>query len=158
MSYIERQCMSENWLKTAVEAEQAQQGQQAPQAAQTDGQQHGNAPTPSTNKPAMNPQPTQTPAQKAQAGKQQMAQMDAIRNVVLPDAARRALPALNQSLYFLMNELVSRDDLHLNESAARTLAIEIMSVWLEASRNGGVSDLGSIVAKSPAIGQSIGAA
>lgn len=74
-----------------------------------------------------------------------------MKQVAVPDAANKALPALNESLHYLTTELAARDDMRLTEPAARGLAIEIMAAWLAESRKGTVSDLASIVVKSPRI-------
>ena len=156
--YNEIIVMTKNWLKTAIDGEQATQDNQATQqgAAQQNAAQQGDTQQKATQ-PSQNPAPTPTAQQKAQSGNKQRAQLDAIRDVVIPDVARRSLPALNQSLYFLVNELRSRDDLKLSEDAARKLAIAIMEAWLGASRSGTVSDLGSVLAKSPTVENAFGA-
>ena len=156
--YNEILIMTKNWLKTAIDGEQATQDNQATQqgAAQQNAAQQGDTQQKATQ-PSQNPAPTPTAQQKAQSGNKQRAQLDAIRDVVIPDVARRSLPALNQSLYFLVNELMSRDDLKLSEDAARKLAIAIMAEWLGASRSGTVSDLGSILAKSQTVENAFGA-
>ena len=156
--YNEILIMTKNWLKTAIDGEQAIQDNQATQqgAAHQNAAQQGDTQQKATQ-PSQNPAPTPTAQQKAQSGNKQRAQLDAIRDVVIPDVARRSLPALNQSLYFLVNELMSRDDLKLSEDAARKLAIAIMAEWLGASRSGTVSDLGSILAKSQTVENAFGA-
>jgi len=147
--------MTKNWLKIATAAEQAIQDNQA--ATQPGDQQPGVPQPGGQPKQAIEPKPTQTPQQKSYEGKQQRAQLDAIRDVVLPDVARIALPAMNQSLHFLMNELMSRDDLRLTEDTGRKLAIDIMAAWLGASKMGAVSDLGTILTRSKAVETTIGA-
>lgn len=97
------------------------------------------------------PEPTPTTQENVAKNKAQASQMDNIQSAVVPDVARVALPSLNQSLHFLTTELLSREDLRLQDTSARQLAIEIMLAWLSASRSGGVSDLASIVVKSPRI-------
>ena len=133
-----------NWLVIAMQQEQtAPQQAQPGQPGQPDGEQglqEGEAP--------VSPEPTPTTEQNVNKGKQQRAEMDRTMHISIPDAARRALPALNQSLYFLTNELMSRDDMKLSDQAARSLAVEIMAEWLAASRKGTVSDLATIVTRS----------
>ncbi len=143
-----------NWLKIALAAEQqANNGQpnqptQPTQPGQPNQLAEGEAP--------ISPAPTPTTEQNVAAGKQQRQEFSKVREISVPDAARAALPTLNQSLYYLTNELMSREDLQLPTPAARALAIEIMAEWLAASRKGVVSDLASIVMSSPRISAVLG--
>ena len=132
-----------DWLKTAMDA----MGQ--PQAGQPAmGQPAMGQPPAGEGEAPVEPQPTPTTAQRVQTTRAQQAEVGAMAEVSVPDAARRALPALNQALHLLTSELASMDDMRLPEDAARALAIEIMAEWLAASRKGTVSDLASVVARS----------
>ena len=143
-----------NWFRVALAAEQAaeQASAAAQQASNAQAAMGVGGTQPQTEgQPALEPTPTATPTQKVQQGKAQQAEIGAIQQVAVPDAANRALPALNESLHYLTRELLSRDDMRLSQDAARALAIEIMAAWLGASRQGTVSNLASIVVKSTRI-------
>ena len=140
-----------NWLSIALAAEQAPAPAQAQAQAQAPGQVPGQAPQqgeqPEGQAP-ISPAPTPTTEQQANAGKQQRAEFSKIMSVSVPEAARKVLPYLNQTLQSLESELLSMDDLRLTDRTARSMAIEIMTEWIAASNKGPVSDLASIVASS----------
>jgi len=98
--------MEQNWFKIAQTNEQTAVHQQAVNAI--GGYNNSLSQQPGQNQIA--PAPTKTPTQNVQQGKEQQAELDSIRQVALPDIANKALPTLNESLHFLTNEIVSRDD------------------------------------------------
>lgn len=139
-----------DWLKTALDA-MGQLGEQGQPAQGDPAQVAGQSQATQQATPQVAPEATPTTVQRIENTRKQRAEIGQMAEVSIPDAARRALPSLNQSLYFLTNELMSRDDMRLPENAARTLAVEIMTEWITASRKGTISDLASIIAKSDRI-------
>jgi hypothetical protein len=139
--------MKNNWFKTALATEPLSDStQQATNAVSGISPLATQPPNPS--EPTSDPQKTPTPTEKVQQGKAQQEEMGQIHNIVLPEIANKVLPTLNSSLYYLTNEIMSRDDLNLPQTNARGLAIEIMAAWLAASRQSEVSNLAGIVTKS----------
>lgn len=136
----------DNWLKVAIAAETQGQEPNVGGNAISENKAYQSAET-----PAINPKPTPTTEQQARTTQRQRAEIGKTLEVSLPDVARQALPALNQSLHILTTELSSRGDLNITPNIARALAVEIMAEWLAASRKSVVSDLASIVAKSSRI-------
>lgn len=142
-----------NWLKIAVAAEQGDENSQ--QSSNTSLK--GAPPVPqetglsdkveSASKPPLTP----TTTQKSQQDKNARTENRINPKTSVMDAANKALPTLNQSLYTLTNELMSRDDIRLSENTARGLAIEIMAAWLAASRKSTVSNLAVFVGQSSRI-------
>jgi len=139
-----------NWFKTALAQEQSTpQGFTNPstRGGQSEMSYSSNPGQTETNSP-VEPKPTPTPAQKAEQGKQQRVETDRLRQVSVPEVANRVLPSLNAALHNLVNEVLS---INLPEPAARGLAIEIMAAFVAASKNGPVSEMTSVIVKSPRI-------
>jgi len=146
-----------SWLKTAIAAEQEQVN---PQEVSVDQDPMGSQPNEQQavpNAQRATQQGTQQtgkqdkgqtkPPQQEQANKPNAS--DIMSSVQV--AAQAALPNLNQALNAVTQTILSTEGIGATEDAARKLAIEMAAAWLIAADSGQVSDLGSIVAKSPRI-------
>ena len=139
------------WLKTALDAAAAPTGgtpggQQTVQPTVPTGQEDSQQAQQDVS--PIKPAPTPTTGQNAAKSNQQQAQTEHALQVSIPTVAQEQLGTLNQNLGSITDSLMRSHDMHLSETAARRLAVEIVAEWVAASRNGNVSQLANIIANS----------